>query len=90
MFSHLIQNSNILFYCDNSAVVSIINKQSSTDNTIMSIMRPLVLILMKDNIFLRAKHLPGIDNILADKISRFQVDAQLLQCNWNQGRQTTL
>ena len=45
----------------------------------MSIMRPLVLILMKDNIFLRAKQLPGIDNILADKISRFQVDAQLLQ-----------
>ena len=42
-------------------------------------MRPLVLILMKDNIYLRAKHLPGIDNILADKISRFQVDAQLLQ-----------
>ena len=79
MFSHLIRNSNILFYCDNSAVVSIINKQSSTDNTIMSIMRPLVLILMKDNIYLRAKHLPGIDNILADKISRFQVDAQLLQ-----------
>ena len=34
---------------------------------------------MKDNIFLRAKQLPGIDNILADKISRFQVDAQLLQ-----------
>ena len=59
MFYNLIRNSNILFYCDNSAVVPIINKQSSTDNTIMSILRPLILIWMKDNIYLRAKHLPG-------------------------------
>ena len=45
----------------------------------MSILRPLALILLKDNIYLRAKHLPRISNILADKISRFQVDAQLVQ-----------
>ena len=77
MFSNLIRNSNNLFHCDNSVVVSIINQQFSTDSTIMSILRPLVLILMKNNVYFRAKHLPDISNVLADNISRFQVDASV-------------
>jgi hypothetical protein len=79
MFGHLMKNSNIIFHCDNSAVTSIINKQSSKDNTIMKIIRPLILLLIKFNIHLQSKHIPGILNVLPDKISRFQVTPKLLQ-----------
>jgi hypothetical protein len=79
MFGHLMTNSNILFHCDNSAVTSIVNKQSSRDNTAMQIVRPLVLLLIKFNIHLRSRHIPGVMNILPDKISRFQVTPALLQ-----------
>ena len=78
MFSHLLKNANILFHCDNSAVVEIINKQTSKNKYVMKILRPLVLTLMRENISLRCQHVPGIQNVLCDKISRFQVDQSLL------------
>ena len=79
IFGHLMKNSNILFHCDNSAVTAILNKQSSKDKTVMSIVRPLVLLLVRLNIYLKSKHIPGVLNILPDRISRFQVTPSLLR-----------
>ena len=79
IFGRLMTNSHILFHCDNSAVTAIINKQTSKDNTVMKIIRPLVLLLIKYNIHLQSRHIPDILNILPDKISRFQVTRSLLQ-----------
>ena len=90
MFSHKLRNSNILFHCDNSAVVTIINKQSSKDARVMSIVRPLILVLMENNISLRSQHIPGKLNVLSDRISRFQVDGDLLQQYGMQRDPTTI
>jgi hypothetical protein len=79
IFGHLMKNSNILFHCDNEAVTAIINKQSSKDNSVMQIVRPLILLLVKFNIYLRSQHIPGALNVLPDRISRFQVTPSLLQ-----------
>ena len=79
IFGQLMKNSNILFHCDNSAVVAIINKQSSKDKTIMGIVRPLVMQLIKHNINLRSIHIPGVDNLLPDKISRFQTTPEMMR-----------
>ena len=79
MFGRLMANSTIIFHCDNSAVTVIVNKQSSKDSDIMGIIRPLVLLLVKHNIHLTSEHIPGLLNILPDRISRFQVTPKLLQ-----------
>ena len=79
MFGHLIRNSNILFYSDNSVVTAILNSQSSKDKVLMSIVRPLVLTLVTNNINLRSEHIPGLLNVLPDRISRFQVTPALLE-----------
>ena len=79
LFQKMIVNSNILFHSDNIAVVEIINKQTSKNKHVMKILRPLILILMQSNINLRAQHIPGVANVLCDKISRFQVDSALLR-----------
>lgn len=62
----------IQFLTDNMALVSIINSQSSRSKRIMSLLRELVLLLMQFNITFKAKHIPGIDNSVADAISRRQ------------------
>ena len=54
------------------------NKQSSTNKIIMSIVRPLVLLLMRHNIMLKSKHIPGLKNVLCDLISRFQATPEVL------------
>ena len=79
MFGHLMRNSCVVFHCDNEGVVAIINKQSSKDPTIMSFVRPLVLLLIKFNIQLTSRHVPGVSNVLCDRISRFQETPSLLQ-----------
>ena len=78
MFGQLMKNSNVLFLCDNEAVVEIVQKQSTKDTNNMRIMRALVLKLITFNINLSAKHVPGKYNVLCDRISRFQVTPQLL------------
>lgn len=59
---------------DNGSVVHVINKQTSRDLYLLSLIRKTVLICLRNNILFRAKHIPGIRNGLADSLSRLQVD----------------
>ena len=77
-FAHRIANSYIMFHCDNSAVVDILNKQTSKDKLIMHVVRAIVLLQLKHNIHLVMRHIPGKKNVLSDAISRKQVTPQLL------------
>ena len=47
IFGSHISNSNVLFFCDNSSVCHIINKQSSKHPFIMKVVRSLFLLLVK-------------------------------------------
>ena len=74
MFGRDMANKNVLFHTDNMEVVSMVNKQTSNRKIAMIFIRELVFILAKNNTQLRCAHIPGVDNTLADKISRFQVN----------------
>ena len=79
VFGHKIRNSTILFHSDNTGVVEVINKQTSSSKVAMRIVRPLVLLLIKHNISLRSVHVPGIENVVPDTISRFQETPEFLK-----------
>ena len=66
-------NHCITFLTDNEAVVAVINKTTSKHKQVMALVRSLVLACLKHNILFRARHLPGVDNVLADALSRLQV-----------------
>ena len=38
------------------------------------LLRTMVLICLRNNIFFRARHIQGVKNVLADSLSRLQVD----------------
>ena len=65
--------------CDNMAVVHVVSALSSKDPTIMHLLRCLCYYLARYNIHIRAKHVPGVLNTVADSISRnsMQVFRQL-------------
>ena len=79
------RNHSILFFTDNEALVHVINKQSCPDKTLMVFVRKLVLVCLGHNILFRAKHIPGVNNKLADCLSRFQIQTfkQLAPANMN-------
>ena len=78
IFGVQLSNRNIVFHCDNKAIVDVINKQSCKNVELMKLMRYMVLTAMQYNIKFTAMHVPGKDNILADALSRLQVSPHLL------------
>ena len=55
------------------AVVEIINQQTSKCPRVMDIVRPLVLHCMELYTEIKAKHIKGIDNSIADAISHYNM-----------------
>ena len=66
-------NRCIVFVTDNAALVSIINQQTSKHKLVMIMIRDLVLTALNYNIIFRARHIPGLNNTIADCLSRFQI-----------------
>ena len=58
----------VLVQCDNMAVVQVISAQSSRDRTIMQLLRCIHFFCAANDFKLRAKHIPGRHNVLADAI----------------------
>lgn len=72
-WGHEWENSSIVFYSDNEAVVAILNKQTSTENNVMALLRLLVLKALQLNIAFRSYHIKGFHNSSADTLSRLQL-----------------
>ena len=68
MFGQEIKNTAVTFHSDNKVVVKVLNKQSSSNKVIMRVVRPLVLLLMRHGIRLRARHDTGRKSVLCDLI----------------------
>ena len=61
---------NVMAYCDNSAVVAIINKGDSREPDVMHLMRCLIFLKAKFQFTLFASHIKGVKNDRADALSR--------------------
>ena len=72
-WGHLLHNKQILFFCDNMAVVSVWNSGSCKDTNIMKVIRALFFTCASHNINILTKHIAGSKNNLADALSRSQV-----------------
>jgi hypothetical protein len=72
-----INNSTIYLYTDNHALVSAVNKLYAKDPALLSILRPMALHCLSQNLLLRCHHVPGKDNIGADALSRDQISTFL-------------
>ena len=79
LYGRFLANCEVVFYCDNKSVVYNINKQSSKNKFIMKMLRPIIMLLLKYNFSLKARHIKGKLNTVADRISRGQVTPQFLR-----------
>ena len=63
------------FQVDNEAVVHILNARTSADPNIMHWLRSLLLVAACNCFTFSATHVPGINNNIADALSRFHWQA---------------
>ena len=65
------QGLKVVIYCDNEPAVRVINSGKSRDGFMASCIRELWLVVSTNLFELRAIHLPGVDNRVADALSRW-------------------
>ena len=69
-YAPLLAGQSMLFYVDNMSDVHIINRQATRSKALAGLLRQLYRIACEHNIAIRAEHRPGVDNTLADFLSR--------------------
>ncbi|KAK3095242.1 hypothetical protein FSP39_012073 [Pinctada imbricata] len=74
IWSTKLANKKVLLHTDNEALVPIINNKTSKSDKIMTLLRHLMFIIIERNIQIKAVHIPGAENKIADAISRLQWD----------------
>ena len=62
------------FHCDNHAVVDIWRKKTTKDKHLMQLVRSLYFIAARGNVTVSVSHIHGVNNTLADALSRGQVE----------------
>ena len=71
--------SSVVVHCDNESTVAVINTGYSRVVKIMHLLRCLFFIKARFNMWVKALHVPGRDNIVADAISRNNLTILLSQ-----------
>ncbi len=56
--------------CDNMAVVAVVNSGRAKDKTLMHLLWCMFFVAARFNVQIRASHLPGVQNVAADALSR--------------------
>ena len=69
-YAPLLSGQSLLFYVDNSTDVHIINRQATRSKALAGLLRQLYSVALRYNLSIRAQHRPGVDNVLADFLSR--------------------
>ena len=75
VWSEKLQNSRSIIFCDNDAVVKMVNKSASSCRHCMYLLRLLVLRCLQYNMRIFTKHIFGHKNVLADDLSRLNLDS---------------
>lgn len=71
IWGHRWAHQHVLFRSDNEAVVAILKSRTSKISSIMKLLRSLLLVAAQFNFSFSAEHVPGVQNGIADALSRF-------------------
>ena len=84
-FEHLCRDQTVLIATDNTTVVSYINKEGGIrSGSLCALLWRLLSWCHPRGIVLRARHIPGRLNVIADKLSRHN---QVIQTEWSLSQQ---
>ena len=69
-YSHVLRNECVRIEIDNSGDMAILNRQSTRSIIIATLLRQIYTLSLQFNFSIKAVHRPGVDNVLADFLSR--------------------
>ena len=72
VWGHMWCKKHVLFRSDNEAVVHVLNSRTSKVPCLMRLLRSLLLAAARYSFSFSAQHVPGVNNQIADALSRFR------------------
>ena len=69
-YADVLRNTCVLFLVDNLSDVHILNRQATRSERLAGLLRAVYLLAMEHNISISTRHRPGVENVLADFLSR--------------------
>ena len=81
-YGPLLTGQSLLFYVDNSTDVHIINRQATRSKALAGLLRQLYSLALRYNLSIRSQHRPGVDNVLADFLSRPELHHDNQVAHW--------
>lgn len=70
LYAPFLSRSLVTLWIDNSACVHIVNRQSTSSPKLLAVLRSMYSLATHYGFELRASHIPGSDNVIADALSR--------------------
>jgi len=70
LWSSRLKGHKVKVFCDNSATVSVINSGRCKDTVMLGLLREVAFLCTTGSCMVKAVHLPGVENRLADGLSR--------------------
>ena len=70
MWKDELKNKRITIFCDNTAVVGMVNKLASSCKNCMTLLRMITLLTLEENFRIKVNYVASIDNGIADALSR--------------------
>lgn len=67
------RNAHLLVMTDNTQVVAMVNGTASVNESCLELLREIFWLSAIHNVYVTARYIPGIQNIIADKLSRLPV-----------------
>ena len=74
LWGPLLADQKLLWFSDNEAVTHCINKMTSKEIRVTSVLRKIVIVCVRRNIVIKCRHQPGLLNAPADALSRGQLN----------------
>ena len=84
VYSPFIGNSSVLLLMDNQSDIGAINRQSSRSKSVCVLIRALYDLSFRHHFAIRARHIPGTTNVLADFLSRPSLHQHRPMLTWPQ------
>ncbi|KAM4652053.1 uncharacterized protein O3C94_014388 [Discoglossus pictus] len=72
LWGDMLRHHHVVFHSDNMSVVQAINSTTASSPPVVRLLRQLVLKCLQLNILVRASHIAGVKNVVADALSRFE------------------
>lgn len=74
VFGPLLAGLHVIARCDNTTAVSVVDRLSARSQTLLHLLRRLHAAQCRFDITLTARHVPGVENVVADALSRSMLD----------------